>query len=92
MYRPWKKPLKNWPSAAVNLGSHQILIGSRSIREGDLLVLEYGRASIRCLGAKRRGERRLVLRHRFAKTYFKTVWIWAKRITEEFDLGNFGHR
>ncbi len=47
-----EKAIQELVIGAVNLGSHQILIGSRSIREGDLLVLESGGSSIRRLGAK----------------------------------------
>ena len=37
-----EKAIQELVIGAVNLGSHQILIGSRSIHEGDLLVLESG--------------------------------------------------
>jgi hypothetical protein len=37
-----EKAIQELVIGAVNLDSHQILIGSRSIREGDLLVLESG--------------------------------------------------
>jgi hypothetical protein len=37
-----EKAIQELVVGAVNLGSHQILIGSRSIHEGDLLVLESG--------------------------------------------------
>jgi hypothetical protein len=37
-----EKAVQELAVGGVNLDSRQILIGSRSIREGDLLVLEYG--------------------------------------------------
>jgi hypothetical protein len=37
-----EKAIQELVIGAVNLGSHQILIGSRSISEGDLLVLQSG--------------------------------------------------
>jgi hypothetical protein len=37
-----EKAIQELVIGAVNLGSHQILIGSRSINEGDLLVLQSG--------------------------------------------------
>jgi hypothetical protein len=37
-----EKAIQELVIGAVNLGSHEILIGSRSIHEGDLLVLESG--------------------------------------------------
>jgi hypothetical protein len=37
-----EKAIQELVIGAVNLSSHQMLIGSRSIREGDLLVLESG--------------------------------------------------
>jgi hypothetical protein len=37
-----EKAVQELAVGGVNLGSHQILIGSRSVREGDLLVLENG--------------------------------------------------
>ena len=37
-----EKAIQELVIGAVNLGSHQILIGSRSIHEGDLLVLQSG--------------------------------------------------
>jgi hypothetical protein len=36
------KAIEELTIGAVSLGSHQILVGSRSIREGDLLVLDSG--------------------------------------------------
>ena len=39
------------------------------------------RQPIRRLGAERRGARRVVLRHRFAKAYSETGWIRSKRVT-----------
>jgi hypothetical protein len=37
-----EKAVQELAVGAVNLASHQILVGSRSIREGDLLVLDSG--------------------------------------------------
>jgi hypothetical protein len=37
-----EKAVQELAVGGVNLGSHQILIGSRSVHEGDLLVLENG--------------------------------------------------
>jgi hypothetical protein len=37
-----EKAIEELSVGAVNPGSHQILVGSRSIREGDLVVLESG--------------------------------------------------
>jgi hypothetical protein len=37
-----EKAVQGLAIGAVNVGAHEILIGSRSIREGDLLVLESG--------------------------------------------------
>jgi hypothetical protein len=37
-----EKAVQGLTIGAVNLGAHEILIGSRSVREGDLLVLESG--------------------------------------------------
>ena len=37
-----EKAVEELAIGAVNIGAHEILIGSRSIREGDLLVLESG--------------------------------------------------
>ena len=37
-----EKAVQELTIGAVNVGSHEMLIGSRSIREGDLLVLESG--------------------------------------------------
>jgi hypothetical protein len=37
-----EKAVEELAIGAVNVGTHEILIGSRSIREGDLLVLESG--------------------------------------------------
>jgi hypothetical protein len=37
-----EKAIQELTIGAVSLGAHQILVGSRSIREGDLLVLESG--------------------------------------------------
>ena len=37
-----EKAVQELAIGAVNVGGHEILIGSRSIREGDLLVLESG--------------------------------------------------
>ena len=37
-----EKAIEELTIGAVNPGSHQILVGSRSIREGDLVVLESG--------------------------------------------------
>ena len=39
-----EKAIQELVIGAVNLGRHQILIGSRSINEGDLLVLQSGEA------------------------------------------------
>jgi hypothetical protein len=38
-----EKAIKQLSIGAVNIASHEILIGSRSVHEGDLLVLELGR-------------------------------------------------
>ena len=37
-----EKAVQELAIGAVNVGAHEILVGSRSIREGDLLVLESG--------------------------------------------------
>ena len=37
-----EKAIEELTIGAINPGSHQILVGSRSIREGDLLELEFG--------------------------------------------------
>jgi hypothetical protein len=37
-----EKAVEELSIGAVNVGAHEILIGSRSVREGDLLVLESG--------------------------------------------------
>ena len=37
-----EKAVQELSIGAVNVGAHEILIGSRSVREGDLLVLESG--------------------------------------------------
>jgi hypothetical protein len=37
-----EKAVQELTIGAVNVGAHEILIGSRSVREGDLLVLESG--------------------------------------------------
>jgi hypothetical protein len=37
-----EKAVRELSIGAVNVGAHEILIGSRSVREGDLLVLESG--------------------------------------------------
>ena len=41
-YRRSKKPYKSLTIGGVNVGGREILVGSRSIHEGDLLVLESG--------------------------------------------------
>ena len=87
-----EKAIQELVIGAVNLGSHQILIGSRSIREGDLLVLESGEVSIRRLGAKRRRQRRIVLRHRFAKAYFESRLDLDQKNYQWISLGNFGYQ
>ena len=84
-----EKAVQELSIGAVNVGAHEILIGSRSVREGDLLVLESGGSQfvvwVQSVGV--RGVH--VLRHRYAKASSETVWIRAKRITrQDSDPGN----